>query len=252
MKLIRRSTFNRMKMRLGRLYGRDRSEELSARLYMLIGRYGVSVNDGTTTTVLGVGLTLGLSESCDTASQTTTLTASVSLPSPNVGTITEALLMITKADESFNETDWSTLEGRVIHNVDVVVPFHAVDLFTGTALLEVTVELEDGTVLSDSITVAVDGSGCTEQATTTTAAPELCQDVNDDGIKTYQRDVTASESDDGRAHEAGDPCSLPNTGAAELNTVERVSYAFVIIGLIILLAVATLDRKRWMNAYHAI
>ena len=41
MKLVRRSTFNRMKMRLGRLYGRDQADQLSERLYMLIGRYGV-------------------------------------------------------------------------------------------------------------------------------------------------------------------------------------------------------------------
>ncbi len=46
MKLIRRSTFNRMKLRLGRLYGRDRAEQLSDRLYMLIGRYGVVPRNG--------------------------------------------------------------------------------------------------------------------------------------------------------------------------------------------------------------
>lgn len=46
MKLIRRSTFNRMKLRLGRLYGRDMAEQLSDRLYMLIGRYGVSSKNG--------------------------------------------------------------------------------------------------------------------------------------------------------------------------------------------------------------
>lgn len=45
MKLIRRSTFNRMKLRLGRLYGRERAEELSDRLYMLIGRYDVLPRD---------------------------------------------------------------------------------------------------------------------------------------------------------------------------------------------------------------
>ncbi|NNC88743.1 MAG: sugar phosphorylase [Akkermansiaceae bacterium] len=49
MKLIRRSTFNRMKLRLGRLYGRDRAEQLSDRLYMLIGRYGVSPMNGDST-----------------------------------------------------------------------------------------------------------------------------------------------------------------------------------------------------------
>lgn len=46
MKLIRRSTFNRIKIRLGRLYGRDRAEQLSDRLYMLIGRYGVVPSEG--------------------------------------------------------------------------------------------------------------------------------------------------------------------------------------------------------------
>jgi sucrose phosphorylase len=46
MKLIRRSTFNRMKMRLGRLYGRERAEQLADRLYMLCGRYGVSPKGG--------------------------------------------------------------------------------------------------------------------------------------------------------------------------------------------------------------
>jgi glycosidase len=46
MKLIRRTTFNRMKLRLGRLYGRERAEELSERLYMLIGRYGVIPQEG--------------------------------------------------------------------------------------------------------------------------------------------------------------------------------------------------------------
>ena len=46
MKLIRRSTFNRMKLRLGRIYGRDRAEQLSDRMYMLIGRYGVAPRDG--------------------------------------------------------------------------------------------------------------------------------------------------------------------------------------------------------------
>lgn len=54
MKLIRRNTFKRMKLRLGRLYGRDRAEQLSERLYMLIGRYGVTSRDGETkTTALG-------------------------------------------------------------------------------------------------------------------------------------------------------------------------------------------------------
>ena len=46
MKLIRRSTFSRMKMRLGRLYGRDMAEQLADRLYMLIGRYGVLPEEG--------------------------------------------------------------------------------------------------------------------------------------------------------------------------------------------------------------
>ena len=49
MKLIRRSTFNRMKLRLGRLYGRERAEQLADRLYMLIGRYGVAPRNGDTT-----------------------------------------------------------------------------------------------------------------------------------------------------------------------------------------------------------
>jgi len=48
MKLIRRSTFNRMKLRLGRLYGRDKAEELADRMYMLIGRYGVNSPNGGT------------------------------------------------------------------------------------------------------------------------------------------------------------------------------------------------------------
>ncbi|NIP93643.1 MAG: alpha-amylase, partial [Akkermansiaceae bacterium] len=48
LKLIRRSTFNRMKLRLGRLYGRDRAEELADRIYMLIGRYGVVPRNGGT------------------------------------------------------------------------------------------------------------------------------------------------------------------------------------------------------------
>jgi sucrose phosphorylase len=46
MKLIRRSTFNRMKLRLGRLYGREMGEQLADRMYMLIGRYGVSSKNG--------------------------------------------------------------------------------------------------------------------------------------------------------------------------------------------------------------
>ena len=46
MKLIRRSTFNRMKLRLARLYGREQAEQLSDRLYMLIGRYGVTAANG--------------------------------------------------------------------------------------------------------------------------------------------------------------------------------------------------------------
>lgn len=46
MKLIRRSTFNRMKLRLGRLYGREHAEQLSDRIYMMIGRYGVSSKSG--------------------------------------------------------------------------------------------------------------------------------------------------------------------------------------------------------------
>ena len=46
MKLIRRRTFNRMKLRLGRLYGHDRTEQLADRLYMLIGRYGVVPESG--------------------------------------------------------------------------------------------------------------------------------------------------------------------------------------------------------------
>ena len=46
MKLIRRSTFNRIKMRLGRLYGRENAEPLSDRFYMLIGRYGVTPHEG--------------------------------------------------------------------------------------------------------------------------------------------------------------------------------------------------------------
>lgn len=41
MKLIRRRTFNRMKLRLARLYGHELTEQLADRLYMLIGRYGV-------------------------------------------------------------------------------------------------------------------------------------------------------------------------------------------------------------------
>ena len=45
MKLISRRTFNRMKLRLGRLYGRERADELGDRLYLLIGRYGVSPQD---------------------------------------------------------------------------------------------------------------------------------------------------------------------------------------------------------------
>jgi glycosidase len=48
MKLIRRSTFNRIRKRLEHLYGRERAEQLSDRLYMLIGRYGVSPQNGTT------------------------------------------------------------------------------------------------------------------------------------------------------------------------------------------------------------
>ena len=51
MKLIRRKTFNRMKLRLGRLYGRDRAEQLSERLYMLIGRYGVNSREVETKTI---------------------------------------------------------------------------------------------------------------------------------------------------------------------------------------------------------
>lgn len=46
MKLIRRTTFSRMKLRLARLYGRGQAEELADRLYMLIGRYGVQPRDG--------------------------------------------------------------------------------------------------------------------------------------------------------------------------------------------------------------
>jgi sucrose phosphorylase len=46
MKLIRRTTFGRMKLRLARLYGSDRAEELADRLYMMIGRYGVQPRDG--------------------------------------------------------------------------------------------------------------------------------------------------------------------------------------------------------------
>ena len=46
MKLIRRSTFNRIKMRLGRIYGRDKADELADRIYMLIGRYGVAPLNG--------------------------------------------------------------------------------------------------------------------------------------------------------------------------------------------------------------
>lgn len=46
MKLIRRTTFSRMKLRLARLYGPEKAEELSERLYMLIGRYGVQPRDG--------------------------------------------------------------------------------------------------------------------------------------------------------------------------------------------------------------
>lgn len=46
MKLIRRTTFARMKLRLARLYGAEMAEELSDRLYMLIGRYGVQPRDG--------------------------------------------------------------------------------------------------------------------------------------------------------------------------------------------------------------
>jgi sucrose phosphorylase len=42
MKLIRRSTFNRIKTRLARLYGSWRADELADRLYMLIGRYGTA------------------------------------------------------------------------------------------------------------------------------------------------------------------------------------------------------------------
>jgi hypothetical protein len=46
MKLIRRTTFWRMKLRLARLYGAERAEELADRLYMMIGRYGVQPRDG--------------------------------------------------------------------------------------------------------------------------------------------------------------------------------------------------------------
>lgn len=46
MKLIRRTTFSRMKLRLARLYGSEKAEELADRLYMLIGRYGVQPRDG--------------------------------------------------------------------------------------------------------------------------------------------------------------------------------------------------------------
>lgn len=46
MKLVRRTTFSRMKLRLARLYGPEKAEELSDRLYMLIGRYGVQPRDG--------------------------------------------------------------------------------------------------------------------------------------------------------------------------------------------------------------
>ena len=48
MKLIRRSTFNRIRARLGHLYGKDRAEQLSDRIYMLIGRYGVTPEKGIT------------------------------------------------------------------------------------------------------------------------------------------------------------------------------------------------------------
>lgn len=42
MKLIRRRTFNRIKKRLARLYGSWRADELADRIYLLIGRYGIS------------------------------------------------------------------------------------------------------------------------------------------------------------------------------------------------------------------
>lgn len=46
MKLIRRTTFSRMKSRLARLYGPERADELADRLYMVFGRYGVQPRDG--------------------------------------------------------------------------------------------------------------------------------------------------------------------------------------------------------------
>jgi len=46
MKLIQRVTFSRMKLRLARLYGAEKAEELADRLYMMIGRYGVQPRDG--------------------------------------------------------------------------------------------------------------------------------------------------------------------------------------------------------------
>lgn len=46
MKLIRRTTFSRMKLRLARLYGSEKAEELADRLYMIMGRYGVQPRDG--------------------------------------------------------------------------------------------------------------------------------------------------------------------------------------------------------------
>ena len=46
MKLVRRTTFSRMKLRLARLYGPEKADELADRLYMLIGRYGVQPRDG--------------------------------------------------------------------------------------------------------------------------------------------------------------------------------------------------------------
>ena len=46
MKLLRRRTFNSMKKRLAGLYGHDRVDELADRLYLLIGRYGLSPHGG--------------------------------------------------------------------------------------------------------------------------------------------------------------------------------------------------------------
>lgn len=46
MKLVRRTTFSRIKLRLARLYGAEQADALADRLYMLIGRYGVQPRDG--------------------------------------------------------------------------------------------------------------------------------------------------------------------------------------------------------------